>query len=95
MYAAKIELGWVNEWFKGETPSDIIEEVEKTQDFDCLIRMGRRYETTKKGQKEIDKLEEFIEKYRSGELTIDDIKKLKIHLESGDIVCHAVETIKE
>ena len=31
MYAAKIELGWVNEWFKGETPSDIIEEVEKTQ----------------------------------------------------------------
>ena len=101
MNAAKIEIGWVNKWFKGETPSEIVNAVEEYQDFGCLISMGRLNEE-KRGQKELDKLEKFLEKYYARELTMEDIEKLEIHLSIGDVICHgiaegdeAVKQIKE
>ena len=93
MYAAKIEIGWVNKWFEGETPTEIIKAVEKYQDFGCLVQMGRMHES-KKGQKELDKFEKFLKKYYSEALTIVDIKELDVHLSIGDIVCHDI-TIEE
>ena len=93
MYAAKIEIGWVNDWFKGTTPSEIIKEVERCQDFGCLLRMGRNNEDDE-GQKELDKLEEFLEKYYSDELSMGDIKNLKICLSIGNIICHEVSEEK-
>lgn len=92
MYAAKIEIGWINGWFKGDTPSDIIKAVEKHQDFGCLLQMGQMNEG-KKGQKELDKLESFLEKYHSGKLGMDDIMGLEIRLSVGNIVCHEITTI--
>lgn len=89
MYAAKIELGWANKWFKGETAIEIMRKVEDYQDFGCLIRMSRMYED-KNGQKEIDKLETFINKYYDDELTIEDIKSLDIHLSIGNFKCHRI-----
>lgn len=94
MYAARIEIGWVNKWFEGETPCEIISNVEEYQDFGCLMMMGRSNEK-KKGQKELDKLQIFLDKYYSRTLTIDDIRDLKIHLSIADIVCHEVKEIDE
>ena len=89
MYAAKIEIGWINQCFEGESASEILGQVEAYQDFDCLLRMGRM-EEGKKGQKELDKLEAFLDKYYDGTLNMADLKKLNIKLSIGDIVCHGV-----
>lgn len=37
---ARLEIGWIEEDFQGETPEDIVREVGKVQDLDCLLRMG-------------------------------------------------------
>lgn len=86
MYAAKIRIGWMSDWFKGETPREIIRNLEQYQDFSCLMRMGRANEGVE-GQKELDKLEIFLNKFYSDSLTMNDIKNLNIHLNIGDIVC--------
>ena len=49
MYAARIELGWVNKCFEGDSAVEIMREVESYQDFGCLLGMGRAQEG-KKGQ---------------------------------------------
>lgn len=89
MFAARIEIGWINNYFEGETASEIMRQVEEYQDFGCLIRMGRM-EEGKKGQIELDKLEAFLEKYYEGTLEISDIEKLDIHLSIGDFICHGI-----
>lgn len=88
-YTADITIGWLEQNFEGDTPNEIMKSVEKVQDFECLLRMGRE-EEDKKGQKELDKLESFLQKYYEGELTIDDIRSLNIKLSIGDIVCNEV-----
>ena len=87
--AAIIELGWVNKCFEADDPCGIIQEVEKFQDFECVIRMGRM-EEGKKGQKELDKLEAFLDKYHEGTLTMEDIQHLNIRLSIADITCHGI-----
>ena len=89
MYAAIIEIGWVKKCFEGNTPSEILQQVETYQDFGCLVRMGRM-EEGKRGQKELDKLEAFLEKYYDETLEMSDIDKLDIHLTIGDFVCHGI-----
>lgn len=94
MFAAKIKLGWINDCFEGEDAIEIVQKMSVHQDFDCLIRMARM-EETKKGQKEVDKLEEFVKKYYDGTLTMDDIKALDVHLSVGNIVCHGIAETEE
>lgn len=89
MYAARIELGWVNKCFEGDSAVEIMREVESYQDFGCLLGMGRAQEG-KKGQKELDKLEKFLEKYYDGTLEMSDIEKLNVKLSIGSFVCHGV-----
>jgi hypothetical protein len=89
MYAARIQMGWVDKCFEGETATDIIREAEAYQDFGCLVRMGRM-EEGEKGQKEIDKLEAFLDKYYDGSLTMEDIKGLNVKLGIGSIVCSGI-----
>lgn len=48
MYAAKIELGWVNKCFEGESASDILGQVEAYHFFGVLLRMGRMEEGGKR-----------------------------------------------
>lgn len=85
-YAAKIQIGWLTDCFEGDTPSDVIRSVEKVQDFNCLLRMGRM-EEGKKGQKELSKLEAFLEKYYEGSLRVEDISNLDVKLSIGTIKC--------
>lgn len=89
-YAAKIQIGWIDEWFEGDSPIDIIKKAEEVQDFNCLLDMGRSMEG-KKGQKELDKLCAFLDKYHNGILTMDDIKNLSINLSVGRINCDSIE----
>jgi len=85
MFAAKIECEWIKV-FEGKTPLEIIKKAYKYQDFDCLLEQGREFED-EEGQKELDKLEVFINKYHSKQLTMEDIKNLDIKLGIGDIRC--------
>ena len=92
--AAIIELGWLKDCFEAEDPCGIIRKVENVQDFGCLLRMGHMYEG-KAGQRELSKLEAFLQKYYDGSLSMDDIKNLDIHLSIGDIVCHSIAQTEE
>ena len=92
--AALIEIGWIKKCFEADDPCGIIRKVEDIQDFGCLLRMGRM-EEGKKGQKELSKLEAFLDKYYDGTLTLKDIEKLNVHLSIGDIVCHGIAETEE
>ena len=85
-YTAKIRIGWLTDDFPGDTATEIMQKVEAFQDFDCLMRMGRSNEG-KKGQLELNKLSDFLDKYYDNELTIDDIRQLDVKLSIGDIKC--------
>ena len=87
--AAVIQLGWMTECFEADDPCGIMREAERVQDFRCLLQMGRMQED-KNGQKELSKLEDFLEKYYGGSLTMDDIKTLDIHLSIANITCLGV-----
>ena len=87
--AAKIQIGWIDKCFEADDPCGIIRKVEEIQDFGCLLRMGKA-EEGKKGQKELKKLEAFLEKYYNETLTMKDISELNVKLSIGNIVCHGV-----
>lgn len=89
MYTANITLGWDVRDFEGDDACEIMDAASNFQDFGCLLRMGRMNEG-KKGQKELDKLEAFLDKYHEGTLTIEDLKSLDVKLSIGEIVCNSV-----
>ena len=91
MYAAILQIGHTQGLYKGKTPTGIIKDAERGQDFGCLLMMGRLQED-EAGQKELDKLEAFLKKYSQRKLTLDDIRELDIKLSIGTLKCHgAVE----
>ena len=92
--AALIKIGWFMNCFEADDPCGIIRKVEEIQDFDCLMRMGQEEESGE-GQKELAKLQAFLDKYYDGSLTLDDIKDLNIELIPGDIVCLGVAENEE
>ena len=79
-------LGHQKYIFKGEDASDILSKFERIRDLSCLVRMGRANEG-KKGQKQLDKLEKILEKYYSGDLTMDDLKDFDIKISLGAMKC--------
>lgn len=94
MFAALFEMtswmGCQQYIFAGNTASDLLSEFERVQDLGCLVRMGRGQES-KKGQKELDKLEAILEKYYDGSLTADDLLTLDIAISLGTIKCVCIE----
>ena len=90
-YAAVFQIGWMTVNAEGETPEELIQAVEREQDLQCLVQMAGMM-GTKKDKKEISKLIDFLEKYHSDELTIDDVRSLDIALSVGRLKC---ESLKE
>ena len=88
-YAAAIRFGWLSRVLEGDSPCAIMRQLEEIQDFDCLLEMGRMQEGAS-GQQELDKLEEFLEKYRSETLTMQDIADMDISLRAGPMFCYGV-----
>ena len=82
-------LGHQKYIFEGEDASEILSKFERIQDLSCLVRMGRS-EEGKKGQKQLDKLEEILEKHYSGELTMDDLKTFDIKISLGAMNCSGI-----
>ena len=82
-------MGTERHYFEGESPSDLIDQLEHVQDLSCLVRMGRM-EEDKKGQKQIDKLEAFLDKYYSNGLTVEDLRNFNIKISIGWIRCAKV-----
>lgn len=93
--AAIVQLGYFTSFYEDDDACGIVSQIEKNQDFDCLIRMGYANETGKKGQAEVKKLESFVKKYRNEELSLEDIEKLNVHFSIGDIKCHGVARTDE
>lgn len=87
-YAAVIEmtswLGTHQHIVRGNTLSDLIEDLENVQSLRCLIRMGRGCEN-KAGQKQLDTLEYIVERSWDGELTMEDLQRLDVELSVGTI----------
>lgn len=67
--------------FDGDSPKDIIDQLQRVQDLDCLIRMGPMYgdDTTE--------LRYFMDKYYDGTLSWDDVEKFNIELSVGSFKC--------
>ena len=82
-------LGVTQHIVKGDDASELLTNFEDIQSLHCLIRHGR-YEEDENGQKELDKLEEILDKRDSGELTIEELKKMDINLSLGYIKCIAI-----
>ena len=86
MNAAWIEIGWDVDCFEGETANEIIDAVSWHQDFRCLLMMAQQMESPST----FAKLEAFLDKYWDRELTMDDLKNLKIDLSIGRFYCHGI-----
>ena len=67
--------------FEGEYPEDVIDQLERVQDLDCLVRMGPDFGDDVTG------LRSFLNRYHSGELTWEDIGNMNFELNIGSIKC--------
>lgn len=88
-YSAVFQIGWMTVNAEGESLEDLIRDIEKEQDLQCLVQMAGMM-GTKKDKKEIGKLIDFLEKYNSHELTVDDVRNLDIDLSVGGLKCESL-----
>lgn len=88
-YTATFQIGWMTIKAEGETPADLVREIENEQDLQCLVQMAGTM-GTKKDKKEIGKLIDFLEKYEDDSLTIDDIRELNVDLSVGALKCESL-----
>ena len=93
MLAACITLsGWAGREeyvFTGETPMEIALKINEVQDILCLAGMAPSMEK-KKNKKNVEKLQEFAERYLDEAINREDIEKLDINLSIGDIKCNEI-----
>ena len=88
-YSAVFHIGWMTVNAEGDTPADLVREIENAQDLQCLVQMAGMM-GTKKDKKEIGKLIDFLEKYHGNSLTIEDVKNMDIQLSVGRLKCESV-----
>ena len=88
-YSAVFHIGWMTVNAEGDTPADLVREIEDAQDLQCLVQMAGMM-GTKKDKKEIGKLVAFLEKYGDDTLTIDDIRNLDVDLSVGALKCESL-----
>lgn len=88
-YSAVFHIGWMTVNAEGDTPEDLVREIEKAQDLQCLCQMAGMM-GTKKDKKEIGKLMAFLEKYGEDSLTIDDVRNLDVNLSVGALKCESL-----
>lgn len=88
-YSAVFQIGWMTVKAEAENPKDLVKEIEKAQDLQCLVQMSTMM-GTKKDKQEIKKLIRFIEKNNDNELTIEDIRNLDVKLSVGTLRCDSL-----
>lgn len=81
---AEIEIGLLTETFSGETPEKLFEDMERVQNFECLLRTGQNFE---EDTEELNKVEFLLDRYYCDELSFDDTKNIDIRLSIGNIRC--------
>lgn len=69
-------------YFEGDNASEILSQFERYQDLGCLSRMAKM-QGTKKDQKAIKVLDELLDKYYSGELSMDDLEGFSLEISIG------------
>lgn len=91
-YSAVFHIGWMTVNAEGDTPADLVREIENAQDLQCLVQMAGMM-GTKKDKKEIGKLVAFLEKYGDDTLTIEDIRNLNVDLSVGALKCESLSEL--
>ena len=91
-YSATFHIGWMTVNAEGDTPADLVREIENAQDLQCLVQMAGMM-GTKKDKKEISKLVAFLEKYGDDTLTIEDIRNLNVDLSVGALKCESLSEL--
>ncbi len=86
MYTAEFQVGWMTVSAEGDTMEELVSEIEREQDLQCLVQMVGTM-GTKKDKKEVPKLMDFLDKYYAKQLTAEDVRNLNIHLSVGDLKC--------
>ena len=93
MYAALFETkSWMGEKkhiVKGKDVAGLIDDFEEVQSLGCLVRMGRGQEGPE-GQKQLNKLEDILDKRDNGTITVEELLELDIDLSVGKIKCSVV-----
>ncbi len=88
-YVAVFSIGWMTVNAEGDTPADLVREIENAQDMQCLVQMAGMM-GTKKDKKEIEKLIDFLEKYNDDTLTVEDVRNLDVNLSVGALKCESL-----
>ena len=71
--------------YEGGSAGEIVRQMYRFQDFDCLVRMGPQFGD------DVSELEAFLDKFHSGKLTFEDLKNMNIELSVGTIRCIGAE----
>lgn len=90
MVAAAFEIsGWAGSQvhvFEGDSAYDLLSQLQRIQDMNCLVRMGSMMEDAK-GKKELKKLEKVLKKYQNDTLTMEDLAGFNVILSVGSFIC--------
>ena len=86
-YVAVIEMGIDNFTVEGNNRYELMREIEEHQDLDCHLSMARNVEIASK-QKEVDKLDDFMDRYYCIGITVEDIRNIDINFSIGRLKCH-------
>ena len=85
-YAALFSAGWIKTLAHADTLTGLIDRLMQVQDLSCLC-MQAQFMGTDEDAETAEKLEEFLEKYHTGRLKVNDVKDLHFEFSIGEIKC--------
>lgn len=88
MIKASFVLGYDEMDCEGETPSEVFLQLERIQDFDCLVMQASMFGHVEAGN---ELLNDYVNPARWGELTFEALKNLDIDFGIGKAKCTAIE----
>ena len=90
MIKASFVLGYDEMDCEGETPSEVFLQLERIQDFDCLVMQASMFGHADAAD---ELLNNYVNPARWGELTFDVLKNLNIDFGIGKAQCMAIEQL--
>lgn len=84
-------IGTEHYLLEGEDCNSIVQQLLRENDLYCIARMGRSM-GTKADQRQLNKIDRFLDKYDSGKLTWDDLLKFKFDISTGSLRCLGIKS---
>lgn len=76
--------------FQGEDVHAVLSKFNERENLECFTRMRHLFADGEEGDKQCEKLSEFVDKWQDDELTLQELSELDIHFYSTAIRCLAV-----